>query len=177
MRAARHRLWDFSLRRASRCCAAKPKDNGLLVCDETALRCRRCEPSVLAATSFIEPATRTRILFTCASIGSILPSSMREAAATDGSEFKAFFEQATGKLPYPYQTRPATAEQFPDLLNIPRGLGKTAAVILAWLYSRRSAEKSMCDQTPRRLVYCLPMRLLVGLPNYERHVTMETRYG
>ncbi|MCB1077800.1 MAG: CRISPR-associated helicase Cas3', partial [Verrucomicrobiae bacterium] len=44
------------------------------------------------------------------------------------------------------------------MIDVPTGLGKTAAVILAWLWNRvklRSAE------WPRRLVYCLPMRTLV----------------
>lgn len=32
---------------------------------------------------------------------------------------------------------------------------------LAWLWRRRFAEESIRNQTPRRLVYCLPMRVLV----------------
>lgn len=43
---------------------------------------------------------------------------------------------------------------------MPTGLGKTAAVILSWIYRRRYAETPRCA-TPRRLVYCLPMRTLV----------------
>ncbi|HEB92484.1 MAG TPA: DEAD/DEAH box helicase, partial [Gammaproteobacteria bacterium] len=70
----------------------------------------------------------------------------------------AFFQAAldTKEAPYPYQTRLAT-ESWPELLDIPTGLGKTAAVVLAWLYKRRNADPG----TPRRLVYCLPMRVLV----------------
>ena len=36
-------------------------------------------------------------------------------------------------------------------------MGKTAAVVLSWLYKRCHA----AAETPRRLVYCLPMRVLV----------------
>ena len=51
------------------------------------------------------------------------------------------------------------------LINIPTGLGKTAAVVLAWLWNvlRRAQNGSPASQAnwPRRLVYCLPMRTLV----------------
>jgi len=36
-------------------------------------------------------------------------------------------------------------------------MGKTAGIILAWLYKRLQG----VPDTPRRLVYCLPMRVLV----------------
>src|ERR1700730_15723607 len=75
--------------------------------------------------------------------------------------FHAFFKQATDVTAYPYQERLALSEPLPQLLNIPTGLGKTAAVILAWIWRRRFAEKSFRAATPRRLVYCLPMRVLV----------------
>jgi CRISPR-associated endonuclease/helicase Cas3 len=44
------------------------------------------------------------------------------------------------------------------LINIPTGLGKTAAVVLAWLWNRVHLKS---EKWPRRLVYCLPMRTLV----------------
>lgn len=69
-----------------------------------------------------------------------------------------FFRQATGlQQPFPYQLRLAEGP-WVDLLNIPTGLGKTAAVVIAWLYKRRVLHDAA---TPRRLVYCLPMRVLV----------------
>lgn len=81
--------------------------------------------------------------------------------------YKEFFSQAMGwgssdpqLEPYPYQIRLATAQTFPELLNVPTGLGKTAAVVLAWLWRRRFEERFKTE-TPRRLVYCLPMRVLV----------------
>ncbi|HCS54135.1 CRISPR-associated helicase Cas3' [Rubinisphaera sp.] len=73
--------------------------------------------------------------------------------------YKTFFKSATGFAPYPYQNRLAEAELFPEVLSVPTGVGKTAAVILAWMYRRHQDEND--SQTPRRLIYCLPMRTLV----------------
>src|SRR5262249_8136557 len=48
------------------------------------------------------------------------------------------------------------------LINVPTGLGKTAGVVLAWLWNRvLHPESSHRNSWPRRLVYCLPMRTLV----------------
>jgi len=69
--------------------------------------------------------------------------------------YAQFFAVATGHAPYEYQRRMAEAA-WPDALVAPTGLGKTAAVVLAWLWHRRQR-----PETPRRLVYCLPMRTLV----------------
>lgn len=106
--------------------------------------------------------------------------------------FDHFFHAATGNRPYLYQCRlacgdspvgancdlanpDAATEQWlsdPDskgcrsrLINIPTGLGKTAAVVLAWLWNRFQIQirksETQNSEWPRRLVYCLPMRTLV----------------
>ncbi len=80
------------------------------------------------------------------------------------SDYDAFFSTATGGLrPYSYQSRLAMAS-WPELLNVPTGLGKTAAVTLAWCWKRglrSGGERVPVDtDTPRRLVWCLPMRVL-----------------
>lgn len=82
--------------------------------------------------------------------------------------FQDFFRRATGHDPYAYQTSLATSKTLPPLLDIPTGLGKTAGVIVAWLWRRFVGEGSkgkspeeLRAQTPRRFVYCLPMRVLV----------------
>lgn len=47
-----------------------------------------------------------------------------------------FFRQATGKAKaYPFQHGLAE-DPWPDLLDVPTGMGKTAAVTLAWLWKR-----------------------------------------
>ncbi len=75
--------------------------------------------------------------------------------------FEAMFQRATGRDPYPYQVRLATAPVLPDLLTVPTGCGKTAAVVLGWLWRRRFAGDELRAATPRRLVYTLPVRTLV----------------
>lgn len=79
--------------------------------------------------------------------------------------FDSFFSAATGlQKPFSYQYRLAT-DPWPDMLDVPTGLGKTAATTLAWLWKRgwrAGGRKGDVDaDTPRRLVWCLPMRVLV----------------
>lgn len=77
-------------------------------------------------------------------------------------EYKSLFQRATGgNDPLEYQKRLALDDAFPALLDVPTGLGKTAAAIIAWVWRRRFAGESLRERTPRRLVYCLPMRVLV----------------
>lgn len=71
-------------------------------------------------------------------------------------DYSHFFKNVTGVQPYPYQ-RTLGEEAWPELLCIPTGLGKTAALAVAWLWKTLNANA----ETPRRLVYCLPMRVLV----------------
>ncbi len=74
----------------------------------------------------------------------------------DERDYATFFEAVTGNAPYPYQVRLGEAP-WPEVLDVPTGLGKTAAVVVAWLYKRLTGDPA----TGRRLVYCLPMRTLV----------------
>lgn len=83
-----------------------------------------------------------------------------ESTIKDG--FDTFFQKATGHTPYPFQRNLATSEDSPELIRIPTGMGKTDAVILGWLWRRRFDPRDEIRlRTPRRLVYCLPMRVLV----------------
>ncbi len=87
--------------------------------------------------------------------------------------FGQFFETATGHAPYDYQWRLAAGGAGhaceSQRINVPTGLGKTAAVVLAWLWNQLAPtlnpQPSTLSQTwPRRLVYCPPMRTLgVGI--------------
>ena len=70
--------------------------------------------------------------------------------------FEDWFKTITGNPPYQYQTRLAK-EELPTVIDVATGLGKTAAIVLAWIWRR----KHYPEQTPRRLVYILPMRTLV----------------
>ncbi len=80
----------------------------------------------------------------------------RPGTMTDAESYRARFERLTGRAPYPYQVELATGS-WPEVLDVPTGLGKTAAVVVAWLHRRLEGDAS----TGRRLVYCLPMRTLV----------------
>ncbi len=88
--------------------------------------------------------------------------------------FAAVFEIATKhRQPHEYQVRLACGERnnvmesewlqrgtscTSRLISVPTGMGKTAAVTLAWLWNRILRGD---DSWPRRLIYCLPMRTLV----------------
>jgi CRISPR-associated endonuclease/helicase Cas3 len=86
---------------------------------------------------------------------------------TTRPDFEVFFRTATGgQTPYAYQRR--LAGDIPgtpcasQLISIPTGLGKTAAVVLAWLWNRVAhPDATHRDTWPRRLIICLPMRTLV----------------
>ena len=72
--------------------------------------------------------------------------------------FETFFRAGVnGKYPRPYQTLLAKRGDWPETLIIPTGFGKTAAVLAAWLWKTGRRDPA----TPRRLIYCLPMRTLV----------------
>ncbi|MQM38185.1 hypothetical protein KBTX_02194 [wastewater metagenome] len=116
------------------------------------------------------------------------------------NDYTALFRQAMndqGLVPYPYQHRLVDGP-WPDLLNVPTGLGKTAAISLAWAYRRgvrAGGERTAAEPgIPRRLVWCLPMRVLVeqtvdnarawlsrlgvlGAPGEEGKVTVHTLMG
>ena len=73
-------------------------------------------------------------------------------------DFPSYFNTSTGQRPYSYQQALAESACGSRLISIPTGMGKTAAVIHAWLWNRVHLGNS---EFPRRLVYCLPMRTLV----------------
>ncbi|MGH8017411.1 MAG: Fic family protein [Opitutaceae bacterium] len=53
--------------------------------------------------------------------------------------FSDFFHAATGNTPYDYQCRLANGACASRLIDFPTGLGKTVAVVLAWLWDRVGA--------------------------------------
>jgi CRISPR-associated endonuclease/helicase Cas3 len=75
-------------------------------------------------------------------------------------DYESFFRAAVntgGARPYPFQRRLAESDEWPLIVDVPTGLGKTEAIVLAWLYRRHRSPEA----TPRRLVYVLPQRSLV----------------
>ncbi len=76
--------------------------------------------------------------------------------------FPDFFEKATsGNPPFAWQSTLALSETLPALVRVPTGAGKTEGAVLGWLWRRRFADDATRQSTPRRLAYCLPMRVLV----------------
>lgn len=72
--------------------------------------------------------------------------------------FCDLFAAAFGEPTEPFVWQRTLAEgNWPEVLIAPTGAGKTAGVTLAWAYHRLREP----DRTPRRLVWCLPMRTLV----------------
>ncbi|MDA8146660.1 MAG: CRISPR-associated endonuclease Cas3'' [Thermaerobacter sp.] len=97
------------------------------------------------------------------------------------ASFADLFRTATGGYaPFPYQEDLAQADPFPALLHAPTGAGKTEAAVLAWLWRRRfHPDPQVRSVTPRRLVYCLPMRVLVEqthqrITNLLRRLNLDT---
>jgi len=73
--------------------------------------------------------------------------------------FEAFFCKAVNERPFAFQAR--FADDLPTLVCVPTGLGKTAMAVVGWLWRRHDANEEIQNRPPRRLVYCLPMRVLV----------------
>jgi CRISPR-associated endonuclease/helicase Cas3 len=77
------------------------------------------------------------------------------------AKYEELFKKAVGVDPFPFQERFALCNSLPQFLNIPTGCGKTETVIMGWLWRRRFSSDEIRRDTPRRLIYCLPMRVLV----------------
>lgn len=66
---------------------------------------------------------------------------------------------ASGKTPHKWQSDLAMDSKCRNrLIRVPTGFGKTLGVLSAWIWQRSQQEDSVW---PRRLVWCLPMRVLV----------------
>lgn len=91
-------------------------------------------------------------------------------------DFEDFFRLGScDKKPRPCQIRLAE-HSWPETWVVPTGFGKTAAVLAAWLWKIAQVN----TETPRRLVYCLPMRTLVeqtGKAAKDWLTAAETAFG
>jgi CRISPR-associated endonuclease/helicase Cas3 len=78
---------------------------------------------------------------------------------TTHSNFAAFFMDLSGHTPHDWQaTLAGEVRPTNRLIRVPTGMGKTAGTVLPWLWHRGINHD---PAWPRRLVYCLPMRVLV----------------
>lgn len=86
-------------------------------------------------------------------------------------KFDDFFKEATGwSQPFEWQIELASTSPSSRLIRIPTGFGKTSGAALAWLWSRTHLND---DSWPRRLVWCLPMRVLVEQTEHEVRTSLE----
>ncbi len=74
--------------------------------------------------------------------------------------YRDFFQRLTGhSSPHGWQADLAAEDDCSNrLIRIPTGFGKTQGILAAWFWHRLRRGN---DQWPRRLVWCLPMRVLV----------------
>ena len=85
-------------------------------------------------------------------------SSKRCEPLTGFTDFGSLFGAAFSGRASPFAWQLALAEgPWPEILIAPTGSGKTAGVTLAWMHHTLQRPTS----TPRRLVWCLPMRTIV----------------
>jgi CRISPR-associated endonuclease/helicase Cas3 len=86
-------------------------------------------------------------------------------------DYAPWFHTATGNPPHAWQTALATPDLCGDrLVRVPTGFGKTLGVLGAWLYHRVVRQD---ERWPRRLVWTLPMRVLVEQTEGEVRKTLE----
>lgn len=82
-----------------------------------------------------------------------------------------FAELASGKTPHNWQTDLAMHSKYGNcLIRVPTGFGKTLGVLSAWLWQRI---KQQDNRWPRRLVWCLPMRVLIEQTADEARSVLE----
>ncbi|MBK6846779.1 MAG: DEAD/DEAH box helicase [Proteobacteria bacterium] len=76
-------------------------------------------------------------------------------------DFDTWFQRVVGPTatPHPWQSAlAARTDPASRMIRIPTGMGKTLGVLAAWSWHRLGRAD---DAWPRRLVWCLPMRVLV----------------
>lgn len=75
------------------------------------------------------------------------------------TNYGEWFSKITGNVPHEWQRSLGDDAHCRErMIRIPTGFGKTAGVVLAWLHHR---VENGNETWPRRLVFCLPMRVLV----------------
>jgi CRISPR-associated endonuclease/helicase Cas3 len=89
---------------------------------------------------------------------------MSTLSSLDVSDFASFFNAIHGHDPFPWQQRLATTvatTDWPALLDLPTGTGKTAALDIAVFALALSADK-VNRASPRRVVYVVDRRTIVS---------------
>ena len=79
---------------------------------------------------------------------------------SDADQFNQFFTELTGiRSPHHWQHELSRSSECANrLIRIPTGFGKTMGVLATWVWHRMRQQR---EDWPRRLIWCLPMRVLV----------------
>jgi CRISPR-associated endonuclease/helicase Cas3 len=87
------------------------------------------------------------------------------AAELTSGDFTAFFQAVHGVTPFPWQTRllerVAAEGVWPDVLDLPTGSGKTAALDIAVFQLAMEASRKGGRRSPVRIVFVVDRRLIV----------------
>lgn len=86
------------------------------------------------------------------------------------SDFNKMFQKITKNQPYPWQTRLYRSfiqGNFPNILDIPTGLGKTSVMTIWMLALITNTDRSI--HIPTRLVYIVDRRVIVDQASTEAH--------
>lgn len=93
---------------------------------------------------------------------------------SDCTDLAAWFGRLLGEAsrsPHAWQLDLASAGECPNrLIRIPTGFGKTLGVLGTWLWNRVHCRD---ESWPRRLVWCLPMRVLVEQTEAEARAALK----
>lgn len=94
----------------------------------------------------------------------------RETAPLD--TFEDLFRHLSGHVPHDWQRDDLAADTTCGnrLIRIPTGFGKTLGVLAAWIFHRLVRQDAAW---PRRLVWCLPMRVLVEQTEQEARAALD----
>lgn len=80
-------------------------------------------------------------------------------------DFAAFFEEVHGSTPFPWQTRllrqVAAGGEWPNVLDLPTGAGKTAAIDVAVFHLALEAGCNAARRAPVRIAFVVDRRLVV----------------
>src|SRR6185437_4568294 len=106
------------------------------------------------------------------------PPRSRALTMLEQSDFSAFFEELYDYEPFPWQTRllRKIVEQdgeWPAILDLPTGSGKTAAIDIAVFHLALEADHEEKRRAPVRIVFIVDRRLVVD-DAFERASNLAT---
>jgi CRISPR-associated endonuclease/helicase Cas3 len=83
----------------------------------------------------------------------------------EAEAFSSFFQEVHGVTPFPWQqtlaAELATTGNWPDVLSLPTGFGKTAALDIALFHLALQADRGTTRQAPVRIAFVVDRRLIV----------------